>query len=48
MCAGDFAQAAACLSITDDGLAVNVSRRTTDSNALKLGAPKPGTHPLDD
>jgi hypothetical protein len=46
MCRRDFAQTAPCLTITDDGLAVNISRRTTDSNAFELGAPQPGTNVL--
>jgi len=48
MCARDFAQTASCLTVTNDCMAVNVRWRTTDSNALQLGASEPGLHPLDD
>ena len=42
MRARDFAQAAACPTITDNSYAVYVSRRATDSNASSFGAPVPG------
>jgi hypothetical protein len=38
MRARDFAQTAPCLTVTNDSSAIDVSRRTTDSNALQLGA----------
>jgi hypothetical protein len=39
MCARDFSQTSSCPTVTDDSSAIDVSRRTTDSNPLKLGAP---------
>ena len=46
--AGDLAQAASGLPVTDDGATIYVQRPASDMPALELGAPHAGAHPLDD
>jgi len=48
MRARNFAQTVSSPTITNDCMAVYVSRGTTYPNSLKLGAAEPGLHSLDD
>ena len=45
---GDLAQAQAAATITEDGIAIELERMTSDVAAFEPGAPHAGAHPFDD